>query len=260
MAYRKIGNGEHTLIAFHGYDQEGSVFEVFRPSLGTFYTIISIDLPHQGQTEWREDTLSKDMLRQLVADFLIHINHTGKVSILGYSLGGNYALGFYVAAPEIVEGIWLMAADGIKYKPAFAFLTKTGIGRFFFLRFVHRADSILMVLRLAHKVRILPERVATFYQNSIDSREKRTALYDRWMSASRIAPAISQVVKAIGRYQPYVFLVFGKNDPVIPVSNALNFKRKIPTAHLEVLDQGHNILKAKNNEVISKLLATLKHA
>ena len=44
-----LAEGTETLICFHGYGQDCTVFNVFEQSLGKKYRLVSVDLPFQGK-------------------------------------------------------------------------------------------------------------------------------------------------------------------------------------------------------------------
>jgi pimeloyl-ACP methyl ester carboxylesterase len=257
LAYRKIGSGKNVLIAFHGYDQDSSVFEIFEPSLGKRYTIISVDLPHQGKTIWRDKELTATMLESLVCDFISHLQITGPVSLMGYSLGGNYALGFAMIKRIEIGEVWLMACDGLKNKPFFNFITKTKFGRFLFRGFIENASIIKGLINFCRQIGIFSAIIAKFYSDSIRSKELRSKLYDRWISSSRIAPNINEASAVLNSRKIPCLLIFGKEDQVIPIKNARSFNRKLLFSQLIELDQGHNLLKKENNKVIEQMILKL---
>ena len=104
--YIEFGEGTETLICFHGYGQDCIVFNVFEQSLGQRYRLVSVDLPFQGKTIWGEkEKLTPELLADLMSRFLLYVKASETISLLGYSIGGNYALGFAVAFKEKVNKI-----------------------------------------------------------------------------------------------------------------------------------------------------------
>ena len=69
LHYLQYGNGPRLLLAFHGYGHDATSFEVLIPFLQERYTILCIDLPHHGQTDWASGkTLSITALAALTAE------------------------------------------------------------------------------------------------------------------------------------------------------------------------------------------------
>ena len=120
LFYRTWGKGDKLMIAFHGYGLDGKTLYPITQEILEEYTVVAIDLPYQGRTRWREtSTLTGHELKTLIEQFLLHIQHKGKITLLAYSIGGNYALGLVHHCPEIVDKLVLIAADGLKFKLPF---------------------------------------------------------------------------------------------------------------------------------------------
>ncbi len=254
--YITFGTGDETLICFHGYGQNCQIFSVLEPSLSQKYTVVSVDLPFQGKTVWGEKSkLSTELLCELIHQFLAHVNASSKISIMAYSIGGNYALGFASAFPEKINAIWLIAADGLKVKPMFNFVTKTALGRALFQSFVLYPSWVFYSLKWAKRLRIASSKVVKFYYSTMDSKLKRQALLDRWSSTARISVNPSKAIEAINAHGIKIRLIFGLRDSVIPVKNAERFAIKVNDVVLKKVDSGHQLLKPETNAIIEDMLS-----
>src|SRR5882724_5510260 len=52
--YQRTGNGRRPLIAFHGYSDSANSFNLLEEYMGNDYTLIAIDMPFHGKTDWKE--------------------------------------------------------------------------------------------------------------------------------------------------------------------------------------------------------------
>ena len=68
--YLKTGTGSKLLIAFHGYGLDAFTFQPLMPLLQNQYTILSIDLPHHGNTVWRDALFTKHLLVKLITKII----------------------------------------------------------------------------------------------------------------------------------------------------------------------------------------------
>jgi len=255
LFYRTWGKGKKLMIAFHGYGLDGKTLYPITEAILDQYTVVAIDLPYQGRTRWREtSTLTGEALKTLIEEFINHINHQGKVTLLAYSIGGNYALGLVHHCPEIVDKLILIAADGLKFKLPFWLVTRTWIGKAVFNGFVLFPQPVFFIIKLGRKINLFPPRVLNFFYESIATKNKRAALRMRWISVSRIMPKLSKVIKTINQNKLSVILIFGRKDHVIPVENAVRFSKKINNCHLEILEQGHQLMHKGNAKVLKQLL------
>ncbi|MCB9262386.1 MAG: alpha/beta hydrolase [Flavobacteriales bacterium] len=253
--YQEFGNGVETLICFHGYGQDSTVFNVLQPSLGKRYRMISIDLPYQGKTQWNEtEKLSPELLGNLMQSFLLEIGSSARLSLLGYSIGGNYALGFAVAFPQKINAVWLIAADGLKPKPAFNFITKTNIGRWLFKSFVLFPGWMLATVKFAGKIGMIKTKAMKFYLSTIDTKAKREKLFLRWSSTARIAPGSKKSLDSLLRNKIRTIMIYGKNDSVISYRYAQKFHQVLPNSVLCLINKGHKLLDAETDKLIARIL------
>src|ERR1041384_3075655 len=110
LNYIRSGDGERSMLTFHGYGQDNSVFNNY-----TGYTFYHIDLFFHGKSEWNkgEEPLEKDEWKSLVEELLVK-NNIQTFSVMGFSMGGKFALATLEAFPGRVKEIILLAPDGIK--------------------------------------------------------------------------------------------------------------------------------------------------
>ncbi|MFT5511799.1 MAG: pimeloyl-ACP methyl ester carboxylesterase [Bacteroidia bacterium] len=253
--YVEFGSGLETLICFHGYDQNCTVFDILEPSLGSKYRLVSVDLPFQGKTIWgEEEKLNTELLGDLMSRFLNHVNASERISLLGYSIGGNYALGFGVAFKERINDLWLIAADGLKRKPAFNFITKTSLGRAFFKRFVLYPGWFFSTVRFIKRLGLMNPKTLKFYKSTINTQSKRQELYNRWSSTARISPGVKKTIAEMRDSNIHTYLIYGKSDSVISYKSAQRYRDLVPNTKLKLVNSGHRLLVPATNEVIESML------
>ena len=54
IAYTRWGTGGKLLFCLHGYGETGAGFAFLETALGDEYTILAIDMPFHGGTDWKE--------------------------------------------------------------------------------------------------------------------------------------------------------------------------------------------------------------
>ena len=67
ISYLRLGTGSRLLICFHGFGDHAVIWRNLEKKMGRKFTLIAIDLPFHGHTDWREKTIQ-------IADFeeIIH--------------------------------------------------------------------------------------------------------------------------------------------------------------------------------------------
>ena len=178
----------------------------------------------------------------------------GNFQVLGYSIGGNYALALSVAFPKKVDKLWLLAADGLKFKLGFWFVTRTWLGKWFFKGFVHFPGPIFLGIRVLSKMGFYPDKLVQFFMTNIATKDKRESIYQRWRSVSIMLRKNKEILARINKYSVPVEMFFGRFDKIIPLRNAINFAKKIDRVNLVILEDGHQILHSKTYKKMKEVL------
>src|ERR1700744_3326350 len=118
--YSCWGTGSRILFAFHGYGESSESFAFLAEALGRDFTIVAMDLPFHGETEWKEAELFFDpgdlpALLEAIAEGL-----PGRQQgwwLMGYSMGGRIALQLLELAAPRIERLVLLAPDGLVVNP-----------------------------------------------------------------------------------------------------------------------------------------------
>ena len=110
LSYRRFGDGNKMLFCFHGYGEDALTFSFLEKNLGNEFTLIALDFPFHGLTEWNEEFLLR--IDELI-EIMNKISSVQSFSILGYSMGGRVALKLLQIIPDRIEKIILLAPDGL---------------------------------------------------------------------------------------------------------------------------------------------------
>ena len=255
--YYQWGTGGRILFAFHGYGETADSFAFLAEALDTDYTLIAIDLPLHGQTEWREgfDFDPRDLLHVLVE---IATGLTGREDgwwLLGYSMGGRVALQLLELAPAKVRWMVLLAPDGFQMNPWYWLATQTTAGNRLFRWTMRSPGWLFFLLRTGHLLRVVNPSIFKFTAHHIDDRQIRENLYARWTTMRRFRPHLPAVGAHIRDRRIPVHLLYGNYDRIIRWERGERFRRhNAPFCQLTLLTAGHQLLQPKFLEVIVKAL------
>src|SRR5690349_5025567 len=106
------------MLAFHGFGQGKEAFSTFGEALSSDYTLYSFDLFFHGKSEWNyeEEPLEKEFWSEIIQRFLKE-QDIRSFSVVGYSMGGKFALATVEAFPTHVKEVYLLAPVGIWISP-----------------------------------------------------------------------------------------------------------------------------------------------
>ena len=253
-----FGKGDKWLFCFHGYGEDGSSFQFLKNFLGDEYTLVAIDLPFHGRTNWNEGLLMAPEDLISIIDLIIAANGNSekqnKISLLGFSLGGRVALHLLQTIPSRIERVMLIAPDGLHLNFWYALGTQTNWGNKLFAYTMKQPDWFAPLVNFGYKIKLLSKSIVRFTHRYLDDAQERTLLYERWTTMRKFKPNISAVKKAIENYKIEIRLLFGSYDKII-LSNRSSFFNDNPHVKIKVIEAGHMLLKEKYAEDIASLFS-----
>ncbi|MEI9918296.1 MAG: alpha/beta hydrolase [Bacteroidota bacterium] len=226
LSYTKTGN--KPLLMFHGYGQDASVFKGIDG--------YSFDLFFHGKSVWTKDEapLEKSEWKEMISEFLIK-NNIDTFSVLGFSMGGKFALATLEAFPDRVKEIILIAPDGIKTSFWYSLATYPIALRNVFKSMINNHPRFLRIAIASKKLGLIDKGVLRFVETQMDSEEKRKRVYYSWVVFRHLKFDINKIKRLIDDNHIRLRLYIGRYDKVI---KAKDMKRL--TSKIEILDAGHN--------------------
>jgi pimeloyl-ACP methyl ester carboxylesterase len=240
----RIGKGKKLLLAFHGYNNSADLFAPFAEYIKEEYTVISIDLPHHGKTEWEAPLQMQ--VKDLMAMVWLLKKEMGveKVSLMGYSMGGRMCLKIVEMMPDDIEKVLLAAPDGLSFNAFYYFLTRTMPGKALFNHFLETPQFYFPIMNAIRRVGLVSDARHKFAMQHIQTGESRKFLQNVWPSTCRIIPANSRVRILVNKYKISVHIFMGAYDKVIPPAMGKRFAGGIKTAELHIVNKGHRVMDA----------------
>jgi pimeloyl-ACP methyl ester carboxylesterase len=254
--YQTWGTGPKILFAFHGYGESASAFAFWGEALDPDHTLIAIDLPFHGQTDWKKGLdfypeqlfhTMEDIAAQLSFPHTAHsqLPAPDRWGLIGYSMGGRIALQLLQKYPDRFDRVILLAPDGLKVNFWYWLATTTTLGNRLFRRTMRRPGWLFLLLRLSHALRLVNPSVYKFAVHYIDDKPVRDQLYTRWTVMRKFKPDLTAIAAIIRNRQLPVYLVYGKYDRIIRWQSAEKFRNRgiAATSRLILLDTGHQLLR-----------------
>jgi len=253
IAYYTYGTGPDVVFCFHGYGLDGSSFDVLEAILGKQYTLICIDLPCHGATDWKEGLAftTQDLIKIMTQ---LNFNPTESFSLLGYSMGGRVVLQVLEDYPTIIKQVALVATDGLRFNGWRHLATHTKVGKQLFKFTMQYPMWFFGLVKVFYTLNLLTRPMAKFVHYHIDSSVDRDILYKRWMILRTFKPDLIEIKRVIRQFKIPVNLLFGEYDQVIKVKQGIKFSKDEPLIKVSETKSGHKILKGQFAEEIGKLL------
>jgi len=253
--YRSWGTGRRLMFAFHGYGESSLSFTFLGEAAGNDFTLIAIDLPFHGHTEWNEglffDPADLLVILRTIADSLPHLagpfspNYLPGWWLLGYSMGGRIALQLLQDSPQLINKLILLAPDGLKLNAWYWLATQTRPGNMLFRATMRRPGWFFLLLRAGNALHWVNPSVYKFTVQYIHNSPVRQELYTRWTTMREFRPRLAVIAGIIREKQLPVRLVYGRYDRIIRWESAEKFRKRgiAGTCHLTLLPSGHQLLR-----------------
>lgn len=257
LHFHEYGSGTKAMLAFHGYGMTGKQFHVLENSVSRHYHIYGFDHFFHGQSElngWNERQILGGMPREMVrlyAEEWFKIYGMQRFSVMGYSIGANFALLLVEEYPELIDEIILLAPNGISDFKGFDILTGRPLGKLLF-RIVTKSKWLApFILRLLKNTTIIDESLYKIAFSETDTPGKRLDVYYTLNLIRHLKPDVEKVAVLINDYKIKCTLVFGRHDQLFPKASAAAFINALNDADVREAPFGHWLVTAKLDEYLA---------
>jgi pimeloyl-ACP methyl ester carboxylesterase len=242
--FLEAGSGP-VLLLIHGMAGTCANWEAVIEPLSLHHTVIAPDFPGHGSSAPGGGDYSLGGLASGLRDLMLALGHEG-ATLVGHSLGGGVAMQFTYQFPEMVERLVLVSSGGLgpdvspilraaALPGANLFISATaGVGRQIGSALGRalagiglRPNADLAEVTRGYATLSDPERRKAFLATLhavVGTEGQRVAALDKLYLAEALP----------------LLIVWGENDPIIPVAHAYAAHDHLPSSRLEILaDAGH---------------------
>jgi pimeloyl-ACP methyl ester carboxylesterase len=241
ISYLRLGSGSRLLFCFHGFGDRAAIFYHLEKKLGETFTLIALDLPFHGQTEWREKTMQIADFEEII-DILLNIEGLKRFSVAGFSFGCRIVAKLLFSHTHLIDTILLFSPDGFGTK-GLENAVRVPIFLRRFLRFLlQKPDKIVQFINFLHKKKWTDKSIQWFFAQNISHPERRERLFFYWLALNDFEVKLSifkQKLQGTG-ISTHVFL--GKYDDITPLSIGTFLTAEAPNVHLYSIESGHQVL------------------
>lgn len=240
VTYRMGGSGPVVLL-IHGMAGSSSTWVPALEHLAPHVTYIAPDLPGHGRSAKPRSDYSPGAHASFLRDLLVTLGYE-RATIVGQSLGGGIAMQFAYQFPQRVERLALVGAGGLgeEVNPVLRLLALPGVDLllpFVFQPWIRELTKLFgdwtkyigmepststTEMWRAYASLVDPESRAAFVHTLravIDHRGQRVSAHDKLYLAQDLPTLI----------------VWGTDDPVIPVSHAQAALESLPGSRVEIM-------------------------
>lgn len=246
VSYRTAGEGDSVVLLIHGIVGCAEQWDPVVRILAEHYTVLAPDLLGHGESAKPRGDYSLGAYAASVRDLLVALGHR-RATVVGHSLGGGVAMQFSYEYPPFAERLVLVSSGGLGREVHPLLRAATLPGSEIVLPWIAHQRLHGMASFLGHGLgRIglrtgpdLAEMVRGY--GSLADADARMAFIHTLRAVLDIT---GQRVSAtdrlyLGELLPSM-VIWGRRDPLIPVSHAEVAQEGLPGSRLEIFeDAGH---------------------
>ncbi|GAB3245771.1 hypothetical protein GCM10027347_00150 [Larkinella harenae] len=247
----KLSNGSVPLLAFHGIGQDHRAFEPLAQALEGRYSVYAFDLFFHGAQPAQDigDVLTKQTFHEIIQAFLRQ-HQFERFSVVGFSMGGRFALATADFFHQQIDELILLAPDGITISPWYRLATSTGLGRAIFRYLLNHMPLMHRIGGFFLSMGVINRSVLKFAENTLSTDAQRAQVYNSWVYFRQLSFNLRQLGSTLNHSSIRIRFFAGYFDQVLPVSFLFPLTRRLQAYELTVLKTGHNRLIEK----VAKLL------
>ena len=242
ITYQTFGSGPVMLLAFHGFGQSSQVFRPLEKVPGEQFTVFAIDLFFHGKSYYAANQLlTKTVWNQLIDQFL-QAQRIDRFSLVGFSLGGRFALATVEAFADRLDQLILIAPDGITRSMWYRLATNSRLGRKLFQTVLSHLPLLTTVGHALTRVGLLNRTAMRFAEISLGTPEQRERVYQSWTQFRLIRPDLNEIANLLNHRSTQVRFFVGAFDRIVPGFYVIPLTKRLRHYDLTVLRTGHNHL------------------
>ncbi|SNT30168.1 Pimeloyl-ACP methyl ester carboxylesterase [Ekhidna lutea] len=240
LHYSIYPGGERILLAFHGFGQDNKIFESWSKTLGDDYTIYAFDIFYHGKSSRDYGNLTKNEWAQYLQKFLQNEN-IKEFTIVGFSLGGRFAISSALSFPTQTQELILIAPDGVFLTIWFKLATNPST-RWLFKYFMLNPKKLEQLLRFNDKYKIVSSYLRDFVQKELGNPENRKRVYISWNHFKTLGYGKKQLAKEFKTAQFKRRIILGEKDHIIKPAKILPIIKTMGEFEVDILPMKHHQL------------------
>jgi len=242
VAYRIAGDPDAPVVMLiHGMAGSSTTWREVMPSLSERFRVVAPDLLGHGRSDKPATDYSLGAHASLTRDVLANLG-VERATIVGQSLGGGVAMQFAYQYPELCERLVLVSSGGLGRDVSWILRLLSLPGAELVLPVIVPAfvrDHGNALSRWLHGQGVRPPRMAEMwraYASLADGGSRQAFL----RTLRSVVDASGQTVSARDRLylaaSMPALILWGDNDPIIPVSHGIEAHESMPGSRLVVFE------------------------
>jgi pimeloyl-ACP methyl ester carboxylesterase len=257
IAYRIYGDGDETILAFHGFGHPKEDLSFIFDHISPHQRLIAVDVPGHGESFFhpkreKKAPITKEEWKNLIT-LLCQKEGIKTFHLCGYSLGGRMSLVTLEVLPEKVTSVTLFSPDGLMKSKLYKFGNEFGLGKKLLHYALDHSRQAVKLVELTGKLRLVPMTKVNFVKYQLENHDRLSRVKTVWSALSLCWPDFDKIFTQNFTVKK-IIIAFGKHDPIIPPSHGKALSAYIQNYPIiiELLPLGHRTLKKEGVEYLKE--------
>lgn len=240
LHYFKHPGGNKILLAFHGFGQNNKIFSDWIDLVKKEYTVYAFDLFYHGKSIRPYKKLMKEEWSEYLNAFLVKEN-INFFSVVGFSLGGRFAIATSLIFEKQTEELILIAPDGIFLTKWFKLATHPSI-KWLFKYLMLNPEKLDKLINLNDRYKIVSPYLGDFVRKEMGEADNRKRVYISWNYFKSLGYSKKQLFFLFNKYSFKRRIILGSKDHIIRPKQILPIIHKMGEFKVDILPLKHHQL------------------
>ncbi len=256
--YWVLGQGS-PLLLIHGLGASCEHWRYNVRALSQGYRVYAFDLPGFGRSDKRIDDYSLDFAGEFVAAFL-DSQGVDRASLVGNSLGGVVSLQFAVQYPHRLEKLVLVSSGGLgrELPLSFRLLAIPILRGFMAWAWGIRPGTRFTLRSIVYE----PQVIADEFVDEMAELARLPGAKEMLLSVARMGidlrgqnmKPLEPLLGRVPEIEAPTLIIWGAQDPIIPVAHAHIAHQMIKNSQLHILDRCGHVPQIEKPEEFNRLV------
>lgn len=241
--YEHYGLGNRLLLTLHGIGGKGRLFANISRPMWEDYTVLSLDLPYHGETQWQDMEYTPHQLADVLQQLATQQGKT-TFDLMLHSMGGRLLMGLIPLLVRRLGRVYLFAPGGFQYvftesRPWWGRSVRAVVRRLF-----ENNEGFVWVLDGAYRLKLLNEQAHRLFVDQIRTPERRARLLRSWVTLAHFPMRIRRYERQLllDHQIPLHFFV-GDRDTITPAKHVRRFLQQYPYGTFTVVHSDHYLVR-----------------
>ncbi|MCB0476767.1 MAG: alpha/beta hydrolase [Crocinitomicaceae bacterium] len=215
--------------------------------------VVSFNIFFHGQSELKEDHLDHHNLKAIF-DLVIENESINHFSVIGYSLGGKFALNLVNYYPEKIDQVILIAAEGIKAHNFYNLTCRIWLLRRLYKTSIEHPNWFFNLAHFLRRIRVFSPSMIKFIELQMGEKEQREMAYNTWAKFRYVFPNQGRLKNNFHDFNIDLIVMIGERDRIIKPDVGNYFIQKMGKGEFRVLPMTHDIFRKDYLQILMKEL------